>query len=28
VLRADAKAIAPRMTPKQLRAFVNRLLAA
>jgi hypothetical protein len=28
VLRADAKAIAPRMSPKQLRAFVNRLLAA
>jgi hypothetical protein len=28
VLRADAKAIAPQMSPKQLRAFVNRLLAA
>jgi hypothetical protein len=28
ILRADAKAIAPKMTPKKLRAFVNRLLAA
>jgi hypothetical protein len=28
MLRAEAKAIAPKMTPKKLRAFVNRLLAA